>query len=111
MENAQSETPGTWRGEGRGDQRSDYSDSQERVGSDGGQPGGVSVGDVRAAWQGASLAGGILARLIEDAELRLDEARECIEWYQREESKQLARLKDLEGLKALEEHREGPPLA
>lgn len=47
------------------------------------------------------LLGGILSQLVLDAEQRLGEVRECIEWYQREEEKQLARLNELRKLAQL----------
>lgn len=42
------------------------------------------------------VAGGILARMIEDKRDRIREVDECLEWYQREKQKRLLELADLE---------------
>ena len=41
-------------------------------------------------------AGGIIAQLIKDAEDRLGEMKECVQWYQREVEKQEARIFELQ---------------
>jgi hypothetical protein len=51
----------------------------------------------------ALLTGGIISQLIADAEDRLGKTRECIEWYEREEDEDLARLENLKKLQKLAE--------
>ena len=101
MSYAKSETPEARGGEGCSDQHPDHPYSQERVRGDGHFPGSVTIRNAGTTGEGGSIAGGILTRLIQDTQDRLNEARECIAWYEREEQKQIQRLADLEALQAL----------
>lgn len=98
MDDAQSKTPSARRVERFSYQRSHLADCQARTGADGGTDGGIPIGNARPLGARDDLVGGILARLIMDAEEQLDEARECIDWYTREEQKQIKRLSDLRAL-------------
>ena len=80
-------------------------DWEAATGEVGGASGNV---DVRLCGDAASLPfgygvliGGILTQLMADAEARLGEMRECVDWYQREVQKCEQRLSDLQQLAAL----------
>ena len=45
------------------------------------------------------VVGGIIAQLMRDAEIRLGEAKECIEWYQRAYDREVTRIKALEEMR------------
>lgn len=81
-----------------GDQCPDIGNSEERPRNDGPSPRSIGFGNVGTVGARASIAGGILTRLIQDTADRLNDARECIAWYQREEQKQLERLAEYEAL-------------
>jgi hypothetical protein len=100
MSHAESETQRTWGGEGLSNQRPNHPNRQEGSRSDGERGRDITLGIFGAAGPGAYIAGGILARLISDAHDRLEEVRECIEWYQQEERRQLERIADFEALQA-----------
>lgn len=72
------------------------------AGSVGGQVGLLGLGAVGANCPGGNLpptvAGGIVAQLIEDARDRLSEAEECIQWYQRSADKAQRQLDHLTAL-------------
>lgn len=60
----------------------------------------ISRGDSAQSFEVGFVVGGILSQLVLDAENRLAETRECIEWYQREAQKCEARLNQLRALTA-----------
>lgn len=103
QENAQVTSQTQGGSEKRSAEHSHYSDCQGWIETHGSESGDISSrtsGEVR---KGRTLAGGILARLIKDAEERLNEARACIQWYQDEEKKQLVRLDELKQLQDISE--------
>lgn len=103
---AENEASRTRRAEISGDQHPSDSDREKRDREDGENAGDIHRGIHRTAWAWGALAGGILAQLIKDAETRLSEARECVEWYQQEEQKQLQRLEELRALESVGEQTE-----
>ena len=68
--------------------------------------GNVNVGTCRTdwPWKDSSLGillGGILEQLLESHRQRLNETRECVEWYLREEKKTLDQIQKLEQLQEM----------
>lgn len=54
----------------------------------------------------ALLTGGIISQLIADAEDRLGQSQECIEWYEREKQENVKRLENLRKLQRLAEQQQ-----
>lgn len=52
------------------------------------------------------LTGGIISQLITDAEDRLGQSQECIEWYEREKEENIKRLENLKKLQRLAEQQQ-----
>lgn len=107
------------KGRGKGDRHnnSDNAGSKARASATSSRDGSVDLGAGGEAWSWANLsitlAGGIISQLIEEVEdqlggveYQLNNAQECIEWYERERSEYQQRLaklqRRLESLKALE---------
>lgn len=61
------------------------------------------IGSGNHSFADTDVAGGVIEQLIIDAEDRLKVARECIDWYKREEETALARLDNLEKLREVAE--------
>jgi len=86
---------------GRAQNDGDRSQVADRDGSTSGSiPQRVSGGDSAESFEVGFVLGGILSQLVLDAENRLAETRECIEWYEREAKKCEKRLEQLRTLTA-----------
>ncbi|MBD1939103.1 hypothetical protein [Microcoleus sp. FACHB-68] len=107
--NAKGEARGTRTDKGSEDLRPSNPGRQEGIGRDSSQHEYLSGGSAGEIGQRqdthyvATLTGGVIGQLILDAEDRLKVARECIEWYVREEEKELSRLDNLRKLNTLAE--------
>ncbi|QYO62585.1 hypothetical protein [Leptolyngbya sp. 7M] len=102
-ENAKSQARGTRGSEERVAESENIAPSQEWTGGNSSGISSVRLGAARAGGEkknfvGASLGGKIIAQLIREAEDQLGTARECIDWYQREEQKALTKLEQLRQL-------------
>lgn len=110
------------RGKGSSDDRSPDLGSKGGTETAIGTDGNFNLGTSRTAWQGPNisipLAGGIISQLIEEVEDQLggvdyqvNNAQECIEWYQREKTEYERRSEKLkarlESLKDLESQLDG----
>jgi hypothetical protein len=104
--NAQEQTLSAWRTEIReslcpADANSEGGSGESSSGA--GNLSGRSFGEDRPAKSTLKLFGGILAQLIQDAEVQLGKAQECVEWYQREVAELQTRLENLKRLQQTEE--------
>lgn len=102
MSDAKSQAQSMGGTQGPTDQRSDDENRAETTGTEGAGSGVVSgrtTGDDRAqSFRIGIVFGGIVGQLITDAENRLAEMEECVDWYQREVEKSRRRLQELRAL-------------
>lgn len=101
--NAESQTWGARRPEERTSESQNFPASEARVRGDSSGVEDIGFGAAREGGEeegssGSTIGGKIVAQLIQEAEDQLGTARECIDWYQREEEKILLKLDRLRRL-------------
>lgn len=98
--NAQGQTQSTRRTEEHGVESTHQSHGEGGVttASQNSQPIGIRIHGTTGERSAGGVVGGILTRMIAEKQERVREARECVEWYQREEIKRLEELAELEKL-------------
>lgn len=111
-EDAKSETRTVWTETDRGVSHSSVAGWEEGAGVHSEQHGDFGDRIVGTVGTGPHsnylvlLTGGIISQLIADAEDRLGQSEECIEWYVREKEENLKRLENLRKLQRLAEQQQ-----
>ncbi len=106
IKNAESQAQSAWTKQNRVSVCSPNAPSEAGSRGIGGQSRDLSLGTAREVGEEAAIAfqitqaitGKILARLIDRAQQRLDEAEECLTWYERQKLQARSELDELEAM-------------